>query len=105
MAKKSNCVIVGRCSDYILKEYNPFNIFVYADMDFKIKRCKENAPQNEDLTEKQLANQILEIDKNRAKYYHFITGKKWGKVKNYDICVNTSNVSIKKLAKFLANIV
>ena len=41
MALKSDCVIVGRCADYILKEYKPFRIFVYADIDSKIKRCRE----------------------------------------------------------------
>ena len=42
MAQKSDCVIVGRCGDYILKEYEPFRMFVYADMESKMKRCREN---------------------------------------------------------------
>ena len=38
MASRSDCVIVGRCADYILQEFQPFRLFVYADMDSKIKR-------------------------------------------------------------------
>ena len=41
LAEKSNCIIVGRCADYILKDYNPYKIFVYADLESKIKRCVE----------------------------------------------------------------
>ena len=39
LAQKSSCIIVGRCADYILKEFKPYRIFVYADMDSRIKRC------------------------------------------------------------------
>ena len=42
LAKKSDCVIVGRCADYILSDLNPFRIFVYSDMPSKIKRCKDS---------------------------------------------------------------
>ena len=58
MAAKSDCVIVGRCADYILKEYQPFRIFVYADMESKIKRCREKGPEEEKLTDKELKQKI-----------------------------------------------
>lgn len=102
MVKRSDCVIIGRCADYILKDYNPFKIFIYSDMPSKINRCIEKAPENENLTEKQLKQQILEIDKNRAKYYQFITGNKWADKSNYDLCINTTNMSIKNIAKCVA---
>mgnify|MGYP001623109397 CR=1 FL=1 len=57
MAAKSDCVIVGRCADYILQEYRPFRIFVYADMASKIKRCREKGPEEEALSEKELRHQ------------------------------------------------
>ena len=41
LAERSDCVIVGRCADYILKEKDPFRIFVYADAESKLKRCRE----------------------------------------------------------------
>lgn len=104
MARRSDCVIIGRCADYILKDYNPFKIFVYADMDSKIERCKRNASENENLSDKELKHKILEIDKNRSKYYEFITDKKWGDKRNYDLCINTSGMSIKNIAKFISNL-
>ena len=78
MAHKSDCVIVGRCGDYILKEYEPFRMFVYADMESKMKRCREKASEEEKMTDKELKQHILGIDKKRAKYYEFYTGHKWG---------------------------
>ena len=105
MATKSNCVIVGRCSEHILKEFNPFKIFVYADMDSKIKRCLERNTGRNDLTVKKVKKYIKSIDKKRAKYHKFFTGKTWGAKLNYDICVNTTNANISEIAKHLAGYV
>lgn len=104
MANKSDCVIIGRCADYVLEKYNPFKIFVYSDIDSKIKRCREKASKNEELSDKDLKHQILEIDRNRSKYYQFFTGKKWGDRMNYDLCVNTSNLNVKDIANFVSKI-
>ena len=62
MAQKSDCVIVGSCGDYILKEYEPFRIFVYADMESKIKRCRQKASEEEQMSDKELKQHILGID-------------------------------------------
>lgn len=104
MADKSDCIIVGRCADYILKSKTPTRLFVYADMESKIKRCREKADEHEHLNDRELEKKIRHIDKNRAKYYHYYTGHKWGVHTNYDICVNTSNVPIKELAEALAHL-
>ena len=47
MGEQSDCVIVGRCADYILRDDKPFRIFVYADMESRIKRCQSRAPEGE----------------------------------------------------------
>lgn len=101
MAEKSNCVIVGRCADYILKDYNPFRIFVYSNMDCKVKRCKEKN-EHENLTDKKLIKQIKNIDKARAKFYNFYTGQKWGDKAYYDVFVNTSTLKIDDIVPQLA---
>ncbi len=105
LASKADCVIVGRCADYILREQNPFRIFVYADMEYKIKRCKERAPENENLTDRELEKMIKTVDKNRARYYDFYTGNDWGDRRNYDLCINTTNISIKASAHSLAQFI
>ncbi len=94
MAKKSDCVIVGRCADYILEDLNPFKIFIYADEKSKIERCLKKVDEPEKVNVKKLKKQIKSIDKNRARYYSFYTGKKWGDKLNYDICINTSDIEI-----------
>ena len=104
MAAKSSCVIVGRCADYILRDDNPFRIFVYADMDSKIKRCLEKAQEGEKLTEKEVKQQITSIDKKRAKYYAFYTGHTWGDKLNFDLCINTSHTAIKEIVPAVAKL-
>lgn len=105
MAEKSNCVIVGRCADYILKDYHPFRIFVHADMDSRIQRCMEHMKDNDEhFTEKQMKRHIRAVDRGRAKYFAFYTENKWGDKRNYDLCINTSNVVIKELVPVIAKL-
>lgn len=104
MAAASDCVIVGRCADYILRESDPFRIFVYADEPSKLARCRQRAPEQEQLSDKELCQQMRAKDKNRAKYYEFYTGQVWGDKINYDLCINTSNSDIKQVAAVVARL-
>lgn len=102
IAEKGNCVIVGRGADIILKEYNPMNIFVYANMESKIIRCK-NKRNDESLTDKELERKIKNIDKERINYHNIISHLEWGKKENYHLCINTSNMEIKNIIFPLAD--
>lgn len=102
IAEKGNAVIVGRGANVILKDYNPLNIFVYADMESKINRCKEKGSKDEHLTDKELLNKIKEVDKNRKAFNNLISNAEWGNKENYDLCINTSNIEIKKIINPLA---
>ena len=101
-ARQGNCIIIGRCADIILKDDNPFNIFVYADKESKIKRCMERASADEKLTVAKLKQKMTQIDKERAKHRTLYTNDKWGDTGCYHLCVNTSGVEIKKLVPGLA---
>lgn len=107
LATKSDCLLIGRCSDYILKDYQPFRIFIYANMNARLQRCRQNELKNEQLTDVQMKSKIKEIDKNRAKYYNFFSGEKWGAKENYDLCINSSQKKIKDISlpisEFLKN--
>jgi cytidylate kinase len=103
MAENSNCVIVGRCSDFILRNENPLKLFVYADMESKVKRCRERE-EVDHLSDKKLKKTIKKIDKNRAKYYEFYTGHKWSNKYNYDLMVNTSNGDLDKIAESICKL-
>lgn len=104
MAEKSDCVIVGRCADRILKDMHPLRIFVYSDMPSRLKRCREKAPEHEHMSDSALKRHILKIDKERAKYYSFYTGRKWGDRLNYDMCINTAHITPKEAAAELAKV-
>lgn len=97
IAEKGNAVIVGRGADVVLKDYNPMRIFVYADLETKINRCKEKAKQDENLSVKEIEKKIKEIDKNRTRFYSLISNSDWGEKENYNICINTTNIEIKKI--------
>ena len=104
MAQKSDCVIVGRCADYILRDQKPFRLFIYADMESKLRRCREKAPEDEHLTDKELRQKILQMDKHRSHYYTFYTDQTWGDKLNYDLCVNTTHTSIKDMVATIARL-
>lgn len=101
LADASSCVIIGRAADYILKDHNPFRIFVYAEMDSKIARCRARA-EDPNITDKEIIKNIKRIEKNRRSFYNFYTNSKWGAKENYDLLINTTGQDIKKLAHFLA---
>ena len=102
LASKADCVIVGRCADYILRDLNPFRIFVYADMEVKIQRCIEKGEVDTSLNERKIKKQIKQIDRQRAEYYEFYTGLSWGDKANYDLMINTTHQQIKEIALGLA---
>ena len=102
LADKSDCVIVGRCADYILREKNPFRIFVYADMDKRIQRCIDHVQGDESSDPEVVKKWIIKLDKERARYYEDYTGQKWGDKDYFDLCINTSKFDIPELAKSLA---
>lgn len=101
LAKKGDCVIIGRAADYILEEFKPLRIFVYASMEYKIKRCREKGQEDDvsNLTDRQLARKIRSIDRQRRDYYEFFSGKDWGDRLNYDLLINTTDLDIDSLAK------
>ncbi len=102
---EQDCVIVGRCADVILKDKNPFKIFVYADEKSKLARCRERTPEHEHLTDKQLLKKIRKIDKGRAKLHSLFLGGAWGDREEYNLCVNTSGTVIKEVVPCIADYV
>ena len=102
MALKSDCVIIGRAADYLLRDLKPYRIFVYASDDSRLARTLSREQSGK--TEKQLRKEMKSVDKKRRKYYRFVTGKDWDNWENYDLCLNTSNADIKSLVDWLAHL-
>ena len=89
--KDGSCVFVGRFADYALRDYsNIVNAFIYADIDDRIKRIA----QKYELTDAKAKDLIRKEDKSRASYYNYYTSKRWGEMKGYDICLNSSQFGI-----------
>lgn len=103
IAKKGNAVIVGRGANIILKEYSPMNLFIHANLESKLKRCRSKASNQEKLSDGEIIKEIRLIDKNRKKYHELISNNTWGKKENYHLCINTSNLEIKTIIKPLAD--
>ncbi len=98
-----DCIIVGRNADVLLKKYRPFNIFVCAETETKLKRSLERAPEGEQLTEKQLRRKLKKIDKARAQTRALLSSSPWGQRKEYHLTVNTTGWEIKKMVPAVAD--
>lgn len=87
LAEKGNCVIVGRCSDYVLRDNrNCLRVFFSAPMENRMKRVMERLH----LSEKDARQKIQKEDKWRADNYRYYTGRIWGAAGNFDLTVNTA---------------
>lgn len=97
--EKESAIIIGRCSDFILKnKKNVISVYVYSsDIDFKINRKTEL----ESISRKQAIKKINKIDKQRAEYYEHFTSQVWGDKSNYDICIDTSKIGVDKTIDIL----
>ena len=93
LAEKGPCVIVGRCSDYILRDMDPVNFFICADLQDRIAR-KLALEENSEATEQSMEKLILQTDKSRSKYYEYYSHEVWGAAENYHMCINTSVVGV-----------
>lgn len=86
LAKKGNCVIVGRCSDYVLKNNeNCLKVFFTAPMESRIKRVMKKSK----VEQKEAEQKIRKEDKHRADNYRYYTGRMWGSAASFDITLNT----------------
>jgi len=92
---KESSLILGRCSDFILKEHQDVvRVFIRADLEDKKKRAIEEYHEEA----KGIENTLVEMDKRRANYYNYFSNQIWGKLSNYDLVVNTSKVGIEHAA-------
>lgn len=102
IATKGACVIVGRCSNFILRNRNNvINVFLYSDDESKVKR----AVKYYGVKEKSALNEINKINKSRGKHYNYYTRENWRDLKNYDISINVDHYGVEKTAEILENFV
>ena len=101
-ADGGSCVFVGRCADYVLRENeNVFNIFITADLDYRIRQVMERRGCDEAKARKIISNG----DNERASYYNYYTSKKWGASESYHLCINSTLLGLEQTEKFIAQII
>ncbi|SEE52715.1 Cytidylate kinase-like family protein [Prevotella aff. ruminicola Tc2-24] len=101
-AAESSCVFVGRCADYVLRDLpNVVNIFVTASMDYRIRQIMNK----QHLDEEAARNYIEKRENQRAEYYNYYTGKRWGYAASYDLCIDSSVLGIVETEKLIAEFI
>lgn len=93
LAEEESCVIIGRCADYVLNDYdNVLSVFVHAPENY----CIEQAKKKLSMSEKDLRKFIQKTDKERAEYYKHYTGREWTDARNYDLCLDSSKLGFQR---------
>ncbi len=102
LADKESCVIIGRCADFILKDReNLIKVFIYSDMEDKIKRVTEIYGIKKENAKKE----INKINKLRANHYKHYTDQEWSNSENYDITINSATLGVEKTADLICEMV
>jgi len=101
-AKEGSCVFVGRCADYVLRDFpNVVNIFITASMDYRVSQIMNKQHLDEDA-----ARAFIEKrESQRAEYYNYYSGKKWGYAASYDLCIDSSVLGIMETEKIIAEFI
>ena len=102
LAEQSDCVIVGRCADYILrKNPNAIHVFIYADKDSKIERIQTylggESPED-------AARKMKKMDKTRSVNYNYFTDRKWGDARNYTMSLSSSALGCDTCVDLIAGV-
>jgi cytidylate kinase len=98
-ANEGSCVFVGRCADYVLRNLpNTVSVFVTASMDYRVHQIMNKRHLDEDAARKF----IEQGESERATYYNYYTGKKWGAAESYDLCIDSSILGLVETEKMIA---
>jgi len=101
LADQGPCVIVGRCSDYVLGDRPEcVKVFIHADMAQRATRCV----QDYDVPVANVTRHIQQMDRGRANYYNYYTGHTWGDMRRYDLTINTSTTGLDGAVQLIADL-
>jgi len=102
LAEKESCIFVGRCADYVLKDFaQNLNVFITANMEDRIKRVVEM----HQVSSKKAEVFIEKMDKKRAGYYNYFSNKTWGDSGSYHLCLNSSFLEIDQTVEIIQKVV
>ena len=98
LAKNQSGVFIGRCSDYVLREYaNTVHFFIHAPIDVRVERiCRY---ENLERSEAEII--VRKRDREREKYYNFHADQKWGDARNYNLSIDTGIIKLDEAVSLL----
>ena len=100
IAKEGPCVMIGRCADYALADFdNCFSVFFHADLQTRIRRIAKIY----DLTDAKAKDRIIKTDKKRSSYYNYYTSKRWGDADSYDLCIDSGKMGVDGSVELVLN--
>lgn len=98
LAEQQSCIIVGRCADYILRDFpNVVNIYIYAPEDDRIETCIERY----NIPEREAKRRIEDMDEARIAYHMRYAGYAPDDLKHKDILINSSFLGFEGTAQYL----
>ncbi len=101
LADQESCIIVGRCADYILREYdNILTVFIHADFDKRVERVVQLYGESDEAPQKR----VKEKDKRRRTYYRFNTDMEWGQAEHYHVCLDSGALGIDRCVQLLCEL-
>ena len=101
LAKRESCVIVGRCSDYILRDFeNRLSICVYAPFEKRIENCVSSLGMDEETA----MQMTVEVEKARRKYHKRYANYSPEDIKNKNLLIDSSFFGIEGTARLIAEI-
>lgn len=101
-AQNGPCVFVGRCADYVLRDFeNIINIFITADIEHRVQRVCQRCG----CTQQEARKMIDSGERERASYYNYYTGKKWGDSRSYDLCINSGILGTEGTIEIIGNFI
>mgnify|MGYP002597058551 CR=1 FL=1 len=100
LAQRESCVIIGRCSNYILKDYpNVLRVFIHADWNFRMEKAAEKLS----MSQKEIEKFLQKDDKRKDEYYRRFTGEEWKDATQYDLCLDSSKLGYEKCIEEIEN--
>ena len=96
LADESNYVVIGRAADYVLRDKPGLvRVYIFASRE----KCIEKEMNRQKIDWKTADKFITKTDKYRRDYYRYFTGQEWENMQNYDLCINTTQMTYEQAAK------
>lgn len=100
LAEKESCVIIGRCANFVLKDYpNVLRVFVHANWDFRMEKAAEKLS----MSTREIEKFLQRDDRRKDEYYRRFTGQEWKDATQYDLCLDSSKLGYDKCIEEIEN--